>query len=64
MDTLTSQFISVENFIESDRIYAFEFYAKGGKKMIVDLIRECDRMADNKKWYTFNDNQRKTMKFE
>ena len=50
-EQLINQLSSIEKFIASDRIFAFEFFAKGGKKMLIDYIKECDRTSDNKKWY-------------
>ena len=47
---LISQLNSIEKFIASDRIFAYEFYAKGGKKVLIDYIKECDRSSDAKKW--------------
>jgi hypothetical protein len=34
----------------SDKIFASEFYAKGGKKVLIEYIKECDKTSDNKKW--------------
>ena len=49
-DLLINQLNSIEKFIASDRIFAYEFYAKGGKKVLIDYIKECDRASDAKKW--------------
>jgi hypothetical protein len=43
----------MEKFLMADRLFAFEFYAKGGKKLLIDLIRECDRLSDTKKWCVY-----------
>ena len=50
-DLLIGQLNSIEKFIASDRIFAYEFFAKGGKKVLIDYIKECDRTSDAKKWY-------------
>lgn len=42
--------ISVEKYISADKIFALEFYAKGGRKLIIDFIKECDRFNESKKW--------------
>ena len=53
VDGLINQLSSIEKYIMSDRIFAYEFFAKGGKKILIDYIKECDRSSDNKKWYTY-----------
>lgn len=49
-ETLISQLVSFEKYIASDRIFAYEFFAKGGKKILIDYIKECDKASDTKKW--------------
>lgn len=49
-ETLSNQLISIKKYIESDQIFATEFFARGGKKIIIDYIKECDRSSDSKKW--------------
>lgn len=49
-ESLIGQLVSIEKYIASDRIFAYEFFAKGGKKIIIDYIKECDKSSDNKKW--------------
>jgi hypothetical protein len=51
VDALVESFDSMEKFLIADRLFAFEFYAKGGKKILTDMIKECDRLSDTKKWY-------------
>lgn len=50
-ETLSNQLISIKKYIESDQIFATEFFARGGKKIIIDYIKECDRSSDSKKWW-------------
>lgn len=50
VDALIQQLNSIEKHVCNDRIFAFEFFAKGGKKVLIDFIKECDRTSDNKKW--------------
>lgn len=50
-ENLINQLVSIEKYIMADRIFALEFYAQGGKKIIIDYIKECDRISDVKKWY-------------
>lgn len=49
-ESLISHLVSIEKYISSDRIFAFEFFAKGGKKILIDYIKECDKASDTKKW--------------
>lgn len=49
-ESLSNQLVSVKKYIESDQIFATEFFARGGKKIIIDFIKECDRTTDSKKW--------------
>ncbi|RNA44553.1 hypothetical protein BpHYR1_038574, partial [Brachionus plicatilis] len=49
-DSVISHLISVEKYISADKIFALEFYAKGGRKIIIDFIKECERSNDAKKW--------------
>lgn len=50
IDAHIENFDSMEKFLSADRLFAFEFYAKGGKKILIDMIKECDRMSETKKW--------------
>ena len=50
IDALIAQLASIEKYIASDRIFAYEVFAKGGKKLLIDFIKECDRTSDLKKW--------------
>src|SRR5690606_8394820 len=50
LDALIAQLASLNKFIAADRIFAYEFFAKGGKKMLIDYIKESERTADPKKW--------------
>lgn len=43
--------MSVERYIAADRIFALEFYAKGGKKILIEYIKECDKASDVRKWF-------------
>ena len=53
-DTLTNHLISIKKYIESDQIFATEFFARGGKKIVIESIKECDRSSDSKKWFKFH----------
>ncbi|CAF0707658.1 unnamed protein product [Brachionus calyciflorus] len=50
---LIKELISIEKYVSSDKIFAYEFYAKGGKKLIVDYLKECERSNESKKWNLF-----------
>lgn len=52
-ESLSNHLISIKKYIESDQIFATEFFARGGKKIIIDYIKECDRASDSKKWFKF-----------
>ena len=50
-DALIAQLECVEKHVAADRLFAVEFYARGGKKCLVEHIRECDKSSDAKKWF-------------
>ena len=49
-EALTNHLVSLEKYISADKIFAHGFYAERGKTIIVDFIKECDRINDPKKW--------------
>lgn len=48
-EAITQQLISIQKYIESDQLFAFELFAKGGKRLILDYIKEADKISDLKK---------------
>lgn len=52
-ESLINQLVAIEKFIAADRIFAFEFFAKGGKKILIDYIKDCDKASDAKKWFLY-----------
>ena len=50
-ENLINQLTAIEKYIAADRIFAYEFFAKGGKKILIDYVKECDKASDTKKWY-------------
>jgi hypothetical protein len=56
IDALLQHLSQIEKFMESDRIFACEFYAKGGKKVIVDYIRDGNKLSDPRKWFVLKQN--------
>ena len=54
LEELTAKLNELKEFLWSDRVFASEFCAKGGRKLIIDLIKDWDRESDKlveiKKW--------------
>jgi hypothetical protein len=50
IDLLLQNLSQIEKYIESDRIFANMFFAKGGKRVLVDYIRDGNKLTDTKKW--------------
>ena len=49
-EALTQHLVGIQKYIESDQLFAYELFAKGGKRLIIDYIKECDKISDAKKW--------------
>lgn len=54
-ENLIGQLTAIEKYIAADRIFAYEFFAKGGKKILIDYVKECDKASDTKKWFKLID---------
>ena len=52
---MIGQLTAIEKYIAADRIFAYEFFAKGGKKILIDYVKECDKASDTKKWFKLID---------
>ena len=50
IDLLINNLKSLSKFIDSDKIFAHEFYAKGGKKILINYIKESEQISDANKW--------------
>lgn len=50
VEAVTNQLIGIQKYVESDQLFAYELFAKGGKRLIIDYIKESDKISDTKKW--------------
>ena len=49
-EEITKQLIGIQKYIEADQLFASVLFAKGGKRLMIDYIKECDKLSDVKKW--------------
>jgi hypothetical protein len=51
IDAVNTLLLNIQPYIYADQLFASELFAKRGKRLVIDYIKDCDKLTDPRKWH-------------